>query len=76
MVSGERVVSERRGSVATFKKRVVFVLHGLTWVGPIASFFTEAPQAKSISLLPSCKSRMDTPNTAVVLANTSLTVFI
>lgn len=75
MVSGERVVSERRDSVATLKE-CVFVNYGLTWVGPIASLFTEAPQAKSISLLPSCKSRMDTPDTAIVLANSSLTVFI
>lgn len=46
-------------------------------VGPMASLFTEAPQVKSISRLPSGKSRtdsLDPPNTAIVLANTSLTV--
>lgn len=70
-------MSERRNRQrGNFQRECDFVNHGLTWVGPIASFFTEAPHAKSISLLPSCKSRMDTPNTAVVLANTSLTVFI
>lgn len=49
----------------------------LTWFGPMASLFTEAPQVKSISRLPSGKSRtdsLDPPNTAIVLADTSLTV--